>query len=412
MATSRKLYSVDKERSWDAGEAKKRQEEYASREDGSIDWELVHTFYLWYDENDPEKWTSHKLPVVDIVDGVPKAIWRAIVNARARLNQTDIPESDRREVLAQIRRYYRKAGEEFEEKSSEAVTAEVSFSNFTVNYLSLALASSELKESASITETSNQLRISGVLHKAVYESIAKRAASLKAGDTLYLVIDSPGGEAAGAESAASAIDAARSRGARIYVYAPRQLSSAAYFIASAANGIYAAPDALVGSIGAVAAAVSIKRHLEDSGIDVAVIRSSPLKALPTPFDELSPEARAAVQNIVNAYADRFVRFVTSRRKLAEEALSGSDFIAEKALELGLIDGLITAHQMEDLVKSESELKAQLAALSAEIEALKRERDELKARLEAFLASRVEVHDEIERVRSSYEEKVFKLLGLE
>lgn len=399
MATSRKLYPVDLERSWDAAQAVARMRDYATR-DGEVDWELVHTFFLWYDDRDPEKWTSHKLPVVDIVDGVPRAIWRAIVNARARLNQTDIPESDKREVLAQIKRYYRKAGKEFEEAGSPPEMLPMFISPTSVSQ----------SHQATLADRVGALYVNGVLFGEHYDALVRRLRSLGSGDVVWLVLDSPGGAASGALSAALELQSAVQRGARIYVYTRRQLSSAAYLIASGASAIYAAPDALIGSIGAIAAVFSVRGELEQRGVDVAVLRSAPQKALPTPFDALSEEARASIQAIVDAYGSQFVNFVRGARVVAEEAFSGAEFLAPEALKLGLIDGILTYGEMERVLEETTALRERLDALAQEVSALRKEREELMAKLEVFLRGSA-VNDEIDRAERVFEQKVFEVLGL-
>lgn len=68
--------------------------------------------FLWFDSGDAENFGAYKLPFVDVIDGVLTAIPRALNNAKARLDQTDIPDADKAKVLANIDRYQAKLEEE------------------------------------------------------------------------------------------------------------------------------------------------------------------------------------------------------------------------------------------------------------------------------------------------------------
>lgn len=70
--------------------------------------------FLWFDAENAEDFGSYKLPFADVIEGTLTAIPRAINNAKARLDQTDIPASDKPKVLTNIEKYQDKF-----EKSSD-----------------------------------------------------------------------------------------------------------------------------------------------------------------------------------------------------------------------------------------------------------------------------------------------------
>ncbi|MEM2234104.1 MAG: phage major capsid protein [Nitrososphaerota archaeon] len=77
------------DRGWDADAAVARIRRWASS-DGSgekdqIDWAKYRRAFLWYDESDPENFGSYALPYVDIIDGRPHIIPRAVVAIAAVL---------------------------------------------------------------------------------------------------------------------------------------------------------------------------------------------------------------------------------------------------------------------------------------------------------------------------------------
>lgn len=101
--------------SWDASAAEKRFREYSGSEEAPTP--SYKKFFLWYDSEKPDLFGSYKLPIVDIVDGKPKAVPRAVFAAAAAIQGArggvDIPESDVSGVKNHIARYYEKMRKEF-----------------------------------------------------------------------------------------------------------------------------------------------------------------------------------------------------------------------------------------------------------------------------------------------------------
>lgn len=92
-----------RDRVWDAAAAIGR----VRTSTGSIDAPSAsyRRNFMWFDSSEPDKFGSYKLPFVDVIDGTRTAIPRAINNAKARLNQTDIPAADKARILSNINRY-------------------------------------------------------------------------------------------------------------------------------------------------------------------------------------------------------------------------------------------------------------------------------------------------------------------
>ncbi len=97
-------------RAWDAQEAVARlRTDTGSTSEPS---ESYKKNFLWFDSGDSENFGAYKMPFVDVVGGKRTAIPRALNNAKARLNQTDIPASDKARVLNNIERYQEKLEDE------------------------------------------------------------------------------------------------------------------------------------------------------------------------------------------------------------------------------------------------------------------------------------------------------------
>jgi protease-4 len=118
-----------------------------------------------------------------------------------------------------------------------------------------------------------------------------------------------------------------------------------YLLASTANEIYMHPRAVLDLRGIRAEVLFLKEALEKLGIEAEFERVGAYKDAPDVFlrEELSPESREALREIVDTVHESLVTALVEGRKLdreeAERALAEGPFTAEEALERGLVDGL-------------------------------------------------------------------------
>ncbi|MFI0844777.1 signal peptide peptidase SppA [Mesorhizobium sp. IMUNJ 23232] len=159
---------------------------------------------------------------------------------------------------------------------------------------------------------------------------------------VILSIDSPGGTTAGGEAI---FDAVRSLAATKPVVAQvgTLAASAGYMIASATDHIVARKSSIVGSIGVLAQFPNFSGLMDKIGITLDEVKSSPLKAEPSPFNPTTEEERAMIRSMILDSYDWFVGLVVDRRPLTRpEVLAladGSVFTGRQALDKKLIDGL-------------------------------------------------------------------------
>lgn len=154
-------------------------------------------------------------------------------------------------------------------------------------------------------------------------------------DRIALVVDSPGGAATGLAELAAQI---RTSKKPVHAYVAGNCASAAYWIASAADKIVASKSASIGSIGVV----GIFNNKKKDGTVEIVSSQSPNKRPDLETDE----GRADVQAHVDDLADVFISSVAENRGTTTENVlerygRGSMFIASKALDRGMIDGVST-----------------------------------------------------------------------
>jgi protease-4 len=159
---------------------------------------------------------------------------------------------------------------------------------------------------------------------------------------VIIQIDSPGGTTTGGESIYEAV---RKIAAEKPVVAEvgTLAASAGYMIASATDHIVARQSSIVGSIGVLIQYPDVTGLMDKIGIKQEEVKSSPLKASPSPFKPTNEEERAMVRRLIMDSYDWFVDIVASRRSMTrEQALAladGSIFTGRQGLQNKLVDAL-------------------------------------------------------------------------
>ena len=136
---------------------------------------------------------------------------------------------------------------------------------------------------------------------------------------IALVMDSPGGEVAGAFELAERIYAARGR-KPIVAVADGMAASAAYLAASAADEVVLTNTSYVGSIGVVMRHVDFSRALANDGITVSHIFAGEHKIDGNPYQPLPDAVRAALQADIEGLYQMFVQAVAKHRGMDEQAV--------------------------------------------------------------------------------------------
>lgn len=159
---------------------------------------------------------------------------------------------------------------------------------------------------------------------------------------VILSIDSPGGTTAGGEAI---FEAVRRLAAEKPVVAQvgTLAASAGYMIATAADHIVARQSSIVGSIGVLVQFPDVTGLMDKIGVKVETVKSSPLKAEPSPFTPTTEEERAMISRLILDSYDWFIGIVDERRPLdraeAERLADGSIYTGRQALQRKLVDAL-------------------------------------------------------------------------
>jgi protease-4 len=123
-------------------------------------------------------------------------------------------------------------------------------------------------------------------------------------------------------------------------------ASGAYYIAAAADEIYADKASLVGSIGVVASGFGFVDTMEKLGVERRLYTSGAHKAFLDPFSQEKEEEVAFWGGVLNKTHEQFINKVKEGRgerlKITDDIFSGLIWNGEQALSMGLIDGLGSA----------------------------------------------------------------------
>jgi len=120
-------------------------------------------------------------------------------------------------------------------------------------------------------------------------------------------------------------------------------ASGGYYIACAADTIYANPGTITGSIGVIAQFLSYKDLLQWAKIDVEVIKSGKFKDVGSPFRTMTEEDKRYFQQLIDNVYNQFKTTVSIARGINKNDLAtiadGRVFSGEQAQDLNLIDEL-------------------------------------------------------------------------
>jgi protease-4 len=167
---------------------------------------------------------------------------------------------------------------------------------------------------------------------------AVRERNLKA---LVVRVDSPGGSVYGSERIRQAILDAKATGLPVVVSMGSVAASGGYWISMAADHVMAEPGTITGSIGVFGIVPSFQGSLQKMGIGADGIKTTPMSGEPDLFRGPSPEANRLIQMSVDDTYRRFLRLVSTARKLpvarVDRIAQGRVWDGGTARQLGLID---------------------------------------------------------------------------
>lgn len=196
---------------------------------------------------------------------------------------------------------------------------------------------------------------------------------------IVLDIDSPGGMYNGTPELGDVIAKAAQQ-KPVASFTAGMMASAAYWSGSATGRVYMSKSASVGSIGVVLQWPDVSEAMKGVGVKIMVFSSGEYKGM-TPEVELTDSQKSYLKERVMKLADEFYSHVKGQRAGANEAaFDGRVFMADEAMELGLIDG--TARNIEEVIEV-MKLEEQVQALVESVNQLRAENKEQREEIAAL-----------------------------
>jgi protease IV len=189
-------------------------------------------------------------------------------------------------------------------------------------------------EIASDTEASAENLVSAL--KSAFEDEGAQAVVLR--------INSPGGSPVQAGIVNDEIRRLKAlHKKKLYAVVEESCASGAYYIAVAADEIYADKASIVGSIGVLMDGFGFTGAMEKLGVERRLMTAGENKGIGDPFSPMSDKKKAYTQAMLDQIHQQFITVVKEGRgkrlKLGPDTFSGLYWNGEQALAQGLIDHL-------------------------------------------------------------------------
>lgn len=186
----------------------------------------------------------------------------------------------------------------------------------------------------------------GELGTASLKQLTQMASISDSVKTIIFLIDSPGGTVDGTKAFADVIKACPKQ---TIAFADGLMCSAAYWIGSSCDRVYASTELdTVGSIGTMSTLWDDTKQLEAKGIVVReYYASASTDKNKVIQDALDGDGKKLITEILDPMNDVFMATVKSNRagKIKSDALSGKTYMGQKAIDAGLIDGIMPFEQL-------------------------------------------------------------------
>ena len=133
-------------------------------------------------------------------------------------------------------------------------------------------------------------------------------------------------------------------GRPVYAAVESYAASGGYYVACAADAIYANRNAITGSIGVIMGEfLDVSELLDTLGVDVSYVASGANKGMGSYYQPMTEEQRAIYQAICDESYEQFVGIIADSRQMDDATVrklaDGRLYTASQALNHGLIDGI-------------------------------------------------------------------------
>jgi protease-4 len=240
--------------------------------------------------------------------------------------RTDIGEKDNLHSV-ELGEYVKSEAKEDDDKDDEKKTS-------SKNRIAVIYASGEINGGDGDDNSIGSEKISKAIRKARTDDKVK---------AVVLRVNSPGGSSLASDIIWREVMLTK-KVKPIIVSMGDVAASGGYYIACAADSIYAEPNTITGSIGIFAVLPNMQKFFNDKlGITFDGVKTGKYADLGDVSRPLTPEERAILQKSVNRGYDTFTKAVAEGRKKSQAYINsigqGRVWTGEQALKIGLVDKL-------------------------------------------------------------------------
>lgn len=166
-------------------------------------------------------------------------------------------------------------------------------------------------------------------------------------DEVIVCLENHGGMVHEHGLAASQLARIREKGIPLVVCVDKVAASGGYLMACVASKIYAAPFAILGSIGVLAQIPNFNRMLDNHGVDFEQVTAGKYKRTVTMFGKNTDEDRAKLKQELEDVHTLFKAAVREYRPDLDldKVATGEHWYGTRALELGLADEIKTSDEL-------------------------------------------------------------------
>ena len=184
----------------------------------------------------------------------------------------------------------------------------------------------------------------GALNDQLLAPMIEKAFKRGKPDAVALQINSPGGSPVQSSLIGARIRRlAEEKEIPVIAFVEDVAASGGYWLATAADEIYADRNSILGSIGVIYASFGAHELLSKHGVERRVHTAGKSKSMLDPFRPEKPEDVARLKVILEQMHTTFTDHVTSRRgdRLTDkhDLFTGEFWLGRRAVELGLVDGI-------------------------------------------------------------------------
>jgi protease-4 len=178
---------------------------------------------------------------------------------------------------------------------------------------------------------------------ALFREKLRAAESDRSVQAVVVRIDSPGGGVTASDIMRRELAAFKTRrGIPVIACLMDVGTGGGYYLATAADAIFAHPTSIVGGIGVILNLYNLEDSLGQFNVIALPVKSGEKIDMASPVRTMDPEERDILESIAQEFHDRFIEEVTRSRphhQATAEDFDGRVFTAGTALEKQLIDGV-------------------------------------------------------------------------